>query len=125
MPTKNLSAATIKPSTSAMPKSSTSSATGGSVFQSYQAGAGIQNNNNAATVGAGIVAGEYNPATPATTTESAGQPVTSTATTQTGPATVLNPLNWNWGTGKKWLVIGGAALVIGMIVYFVYFRKKK
>jgi hypothetical protein len=124
MPLKDNSATTIKPSTSAIPKSSTSSATGGSVFQSYQAGAGIQNNNNAAAVGAGIVAGEYNPAA-TTTTETAGQPVTSTATMQTGPAIVLNPLNWNWGTGKKWLVIGGAALVIGMIVYFVYFRKKK
>jgi len=124
MPIKDNSAATIKPSTSAMPKPSTSSATGGSVFQAYQAGAGIQNNNNAATVGAGILPGEYYPAPapPATTT---GQPVTSSTTIQTGPATVLNPLNWNWGTGKKWLVIGGAALVIGMIVYFVYFRKKK
>jgi hypothetical protein len=122
MPLKDNSATTIKPSTSAISKPSTSSATGGSVFQSYQAGAGIQNNNNAATVGAGIVTGEYNPAA-TTTTETAGQPVTSTATNQTGAATVLNPIDFK--SRKTWLYIGGAALVIGMIVYFFYFRKKK
>ena len=115
----SLTAASIKPSTSTIPKSSTS-ATGGSVFQSYQAGTGI-NTNNSASIGAGIWFGELDPTAPPSQTE--WQPVNPSTTIQTAPATVLNPLDWS--SRKKWLIFGGAAVVIGMIIYFIYFRKKK